>query len=694
MNPKTPYQLIEQIDRLPWVRTFFIGSIYILSSWAGRVDANVQGNISLMWPPAGIAVAAALIFGLRVWPAVACGAFVVTVSTGAPLGFAVAAALGSVVEIVIVVKVMERVSAIDQGLARVRDIFSFFGIAVVLAPIAGATIDTLGVCLFAMAPWPDFVGLWRLDYIGDAMGILVVAPALLTWCQRPEERMTRPRLLEAILLILLLIVVSQTVYGGLLDERMTRPLSLACFPFIVWGALRFGQRGTATAAVVAVSIAVLNTVHGHGPFVYLRPSLNLAFLYGLMGAVTVIGLLLGAVVTEYRTVARELSEAREYLEARVADRTNALEEQLRERERVSAALRDSEERYRRITQTITDYIYVVSFIDGHAVRTTHAPACTAVTGYSSEEFDANPFLWFHMVYPDDRARVLGLTTAIMSSRKSVSIEHRIVRKDGVVRWIRNTTVPIFNFDGVLTSYDGLIQDITDRKLAEEAVRESESKFRAVFDSAGIGIAISSLDGLIQRCNPALERMLGYGPGDLNGQPSKRISHPAEHLRLKEDARRIMVGTDPEHGLTVDRRLIRKDGSTLWVRLTTTILRDAEGNPQSGLGIVEDITVQKATEQERENLLRQVREAMANVRTLSGLVPICSSCKKIRDERGGWKPVEEYITAHTGAEFTHGICPDCLTAFYPEYVNGYADLLASAARRHATEGLQDQGSIEG
>jgi PAS domain S-box-containing protein len=403
-------------------------------------------------------------------------------------------------------------------------------------------------------------------------------------------------------------------------------------------------------------------------------------------------LLLGAVVTEYRSVARELSEAREYLEARVADRTNALEEQLRERERVASALRDSEERYRRITQTITDYIYVVSFIDGHPVRTTHAPTCAAVTGYSSDEFDANPFLWFHMVHSEDRERVLGLTTAILTSRKSVSIEHRIIRKDGVVRWIRNTTVPIFSPDGVLMSYDGLIQDITDRKLAEEAVRESEAKFRAVFDSAGIGIAIASPAGVLQRCNPALERMLGYGPGELDGQPSKRISHPDEYLRLKDDARRIMVGSGPENGVVVERRFVRKDGSTVWGRFTTTLLRDAEGNPQSGLGIIEDITIQKATEQERENLLHQVREAMANMKTLSGLVPICSSCKKIRDDRGEWTPVEEYVTAHTGAEFTHGLCPDCLRTFYPEYVNGYADLLASGVRRHSTGSPQDQGSI--
>jgi C4-dicarboxylate-specific signal transduction histidine kinase len=108
--------------------------------------------------------------------------------------------------------------------------------------------------------------------------------------------------------------------------------------------------------MLAVTIAIVDTIQRQGPFIHMSPSSSLVYLYGFTGVATVTGLLLGAVVTEYRTVAYELQEARGLLEARIADRTAALQQQLVERERVSAALRDSEERYRRITQTITDYI--------------------------------------------------------------------------------------------------------------------------------------------------------------------------------------------------------------------------------------------------------------------------------------------------------------------------------------------------
>ena len=110
---------------------------------------------------------------------------------------------------------------------------------------------------------------------------------------------------------------------------------------------------------------------------------------------------------------------------------------------------------------------------------------------------------------------------------------------------------------------------------------------------------------------------------------------------------------------------------MWGRITATLVRDAGGNPQYGLGLVEDITERKASEQERERLLSEVQEAMANVKTLNGCVPICSSCKKIRDDRGFWIQVEQYLTAHSGVQFSHGICPECLKHIYPEYAESYA-----------------------
>jgi len=146
-----------------------------------------------------------------------------------------------------------------------------------------------------------------------------------------------------------------------------------------------------------------------------------------------------------------------------------------ERRQVQEVIRESEERYRRITETVTDYIFTVRIEDGHPVETVHGPACVAVTGYASDEFASDPYLWIRMVYEEDRAAVEEQAKRVLLGQDVQPIEHRILRKDGVIRWVRNTPVPNFDGLGKLLSYDGLIQDITERKQADEALCKANEK---------------------------------------------------------------------------------------------------------------------------------------------------------------------------------------------------------------------------
>jgi len=141
-----------------------------------------------------------------------------------------------------------------------------------------------------------------------------------------------------------------------------------------------------------------------------------------------------------------------------------------ERKLAEIALRESEKRYRRITEAITDYIYSVRIEDGRIVETIHGPGCVAVTGYTTEEFSADPYLWVKMIVPEDRVVVEEQARKILAGQTEQAIEHRIIRKDGIERWVRNTPVPKTNKDGKLLGYDGLIQDITERKHMEEQLR--------------------------------------------------------------------------------------------------------------------------------------------------------------------------------------------------------------------------------
>jgi two-component system cell cycle sensor histidine kinase/response regulator CckA len=177
-----------------------------------------------------------------------------------------------------------------------------------------------------------------------------------------------------------------------------------------------------------------------------------------------------------------------------------------EQKRTEKKLQDSESRYRRITEALTDYIYTVQVDAGKSGETCHGPGCIGVTGYSVEEFAADPNLWLRMVPEDDRPAVEAQARRILEASETAALEHRIIRKDGAVRWVRNTPVLRLDEQGVLQAYDGLISDITERKQAEE---ESE-KLHALFNQAQKMESVGRLaGGVAHDFNNMLSVIIGH-----------------------------------------------------------------------------------------------------------------------------------------------------------------------------------------
>ena len=141
------------------------------------------------------------------------------------------------------------------------------------------------------------------------------------------------------------------------------------------------------------------------------------------------------------------------------------------RRRADEALRASEQRYGRLLDSVTDYVYTVTVNDGRVVSTSHGAGCLAVTGFSPEEFQTDSWLWHRIIHHDDRERVIETISHMLRDRKPQTIEHRMIRRDGEVRWVRNKQVPRYDGGGQLVSYDGLVSDITERRLAEAKLRE-------------------------------------------------------------------------------------------------------------------------------------------------------------------------------------------------------------------------------
>lgn len=152
------------------------------------------------------------------------------------------------------------------------------------------------------------------------------------------------------------------------------------------------------------------------------------------------------------------------------------------RRRTEEALRKSENRYKDMLKSITDYVYTVHTEDGRSIRTSHGPGCAAVTGYTEEEYDADPDLWYRMIHEDDRDMVMNNISLALSDVVPPTIEHRIIHKDGTIRWIRDTIVLRYDEQGRLVAYDGFIKDISEQKAGEERLRQQYRFMQDIIES--------------------------------------------------------------------------------------------------------------------------------------------------------------------------------------------------------------------
>jgi PAS domain S-box-containing protein len=189
--------------------------------------------------------------------------------------------------------------------------------------------------------------------------------------------------------------------------------------------------------------------------------------------------------------------------------------------------------------------------------------------------------------------------------------------------------------------------------------EGAGLYQMLFQNSMDGIMLTSPDGHILDANPAACRIFARTREEilLAGREGLiDISDPRLPGLIAERNR-----SGKAHGELLARR---KDGTLFAMEFSSVIFHDPAGNTRTCL-IFRDISGRKAADDERERLIHDLQEALAHVKTLSGLLPICASCRKIRDSEGHWHHLETYIRKHTEADFTHGICPDCRRVLYPE-----------------------------
>ncbi len=286
---------------LPLLTAVYIGAAKLGLSLA----PNDVKQVTAVWPPAGIALAAVVLLGYRVWPAIALGAFVANITTSNELiSTACAIAAGNTLEALAGAWLLQTVARFDASLSRMTDALALIVLGAGVSTALAATIGVTSLCLAGIHDWSEFGSLWGLWWLGDAMGDLIVAPLILTWAR--DFRWPR-RLAEPTVLFVLLLVVAWFGFGPpSISAGGTRGWAYCMFPLIMWAAVRFGQRGTAAVTVIAAALAIWSTAHGMGPFGGGSVPQRLLTLQMFLGVIAASALLLSAALTERERLQREL----------------------------------------------------------------------------------------------------------------------------------------------------------------------------------------------------------------------------------------------------------------------------------------------------------------------------------------------------------------------------------------------------
>jgi PAS domain S-box-containing protein len=405
-----------------------VGGAYIGAAKFGLHLSVANGVITPVWPPAGIAISALVLRGPRLWPAIAVGALVSNATSGVSIGVATAISAGNTLEALAGWYLLSRVN-FRPALDRARDVLALAILAGFVATAVAATNGVTTLRIAGSAAATPYGSAWALWWLGDAMGILLLAPLLLVWATRPWRMPARARIAEGVVLATVLGGTSAAVFlGGL--WRYPYPI----FPLLVLATLRFRQKGAATGTFIVAAFAIAGAVSGQTPLGS-GPTTAVEILQGLLAFSAVSLLVLGATLTERDEAERELRQAAAKLaEAQQLSHIGSWEWDI-------------------ATDTITwsDELFRIYGVD---------PAANIAYG-----------TFLEYVHPHDRDQVRGVVKRAFADGGSFELTHRIVLADGSERTIVGRGHIVAGDDGSPARMVGTGQDITERRAAE-ALRDS------------------------------------------------------------------------------------------------------------------------------------------------------------------------------------------------------------------------------
>jgi adenylate cyclase len=440
------YQLLRFAQSRNWQYLGKVAAIAIFYALAAKVAISIPGINKLgtcVWPPAGIAQAALLLFGWRFWPGIALGVFLLeTIDLKVSLILALVSAFCACLQALFAFIILNKFK-FRRSLERLIDVVNFVFFSAIVATQINCTLGTLRLCLTGSLDWSQY---WQIRwgwYLGDTLGVLIFTPLLLILYQKPTicdrqntgTKTTVNRIWAGICL-LSLIAVSWLIYNSKSSPTFSGyPLEYLPFPLVMWASIQFGQRGAVISSFIVSSIAIWGGSHGVGPFIDKAQSINQAilFLQAFMSVIVITSLLLAATITE--------------------------------RESAQDSLRESEIKYRELVENANS---IILKLDTEGNITFFNEFAEQFFGYDKEEILGKNAVGTILPLIDTAGNDLAvmLYKILNKPEKYARNENESIRRNGDRVWVSWANKPLFDEGGEFIGLLAIGTDITDRRWAE------------------------------------------------------------------------------------------------------------------------------------------------------------------------------------------------------------------------------------
>lgn len=556
----------------PWRQTLLLSAaVALLSYFAPSIEGELmlhpQTSWSL-WPGCALLVSVLLFVPRRTWWVlipVAFAAFALyDLHSGVPLRSIAWFIPADTVEILIAAVGLTSIFGGPPRLNGLKNLTKYFVCAVILGPAAAALFSAFGI-------QGTFWNGWLTTYFSEALAFVTLTPAILGWAtNRPALLRHTFGRIEALLLLADLVTLAYL--SLIVSEGGSSPAFLySLVPLLLWCALRFGITGTSSAVIVITFFAIWGEVHRRGPFIEAGHLANTLSLQ-LFLIVTAIPFMVLAALAEDRAVAESARRERE-IELVAAQRVAHL----------------GSWRWNPKSDAVS-WSWELFSITGRAPG-------SKPPNYQEQE---------RLYAPESWERLKHAVAESLRNGTPYELDLEIIRPDGTRRWITDRGEALRDPSGKITSLRGTAQDITERKHAEDAIRQSEEKFRRVFSDAGVGMVVVALDGHFLAANKTFCDYLGYSEEELLRKNVQSVTVPEDWPAF---SRRLTEAV--EGGMSfqnVEKRCLHKTGRVVITQSSASLIRGAAGEPLYLVGEVLDITDRKAAEEALAAVSRRLIEA--------------------------------------------------------------------------------------